>query len=248
MRENLFSIFASMEDCRNHAPQMSIIADALLALASDEFFQRLFPEIEQAAYAFTNAIGEGDPERVEIGLACLYTLLHCAGQNYSEAERRRLQQHSGYSCYASGFSPLLYARDFVRPQTISADLGAGNGLQGLLLQKLYPHHRTIQIELSRSLIETGLHFQRTLGIGEQRVEWIHADLAETSFDRADFIYLYRPARPQGGGRELYRSIARRLNKCPGPLVVFSVADCLGQFLDARFTVFYSDGHLTCFRK
>ena len=248
MVENLFPIFASMQDCRNYAVQMSIIADALLELAADKFLQGLFPELEQASCAFTTAVGEGDPERVELGLARLYTLLHGAGQNYSEAERRLLQQRGGYYCYAAGLSPLLHARDFVKPQTISADLGAGNGLQGLLLQRLYPHHKTIQIELSRSLIEAGLHLQRVLGILEQRVEWIRADLAETPFDRADFIYLYRPARPQGGGRELYQSIAKRLSECPGPLVVFSVADCLGQFLDARFSVFYSDGHLTCFRK
>lgn len=237
-----------MEDCCNHAAQMSIIAYALLELAADKFLQRLFPELEQAACAFTTAVTEGDPERIELLLTRLYTFLHCAGQNYSEAEQKLLQQYGGYYCYAAGLSPLLYARDFVRPQTISADLGAGNGLQGLLLQRLYPHHKTIQIELSRTLIETGRLFQRILGIGQQRVEWIHANLAETPFDRADFIYLYRPARPQGSGIELYRSIAGRLSECPGPLVVFSVADCLGKFLDARFTVFYSDGHLTCYRK
>jgi hypothetical protein len=64
----------------------------------------------------------------------------------------------------------------------------------------------------------------------------------------DFIYIYRPAKPYEGGNELYRAIARKLNALRKPIVVFSVADCLGRFLDKRFKVFYDNGHLTCFLK
>lgn len=248
LHAKLSSIFASIEDYRNTAAQMSIIAAALLELAADASLQGLFHDLKPAVYALIAAVEEGNHEATESRFIQMYTILHGAGQNYSKDEMQLLRQQSGYGCSAAGLSPLLHAVNFVKPRTISADLGAGNGLQGLLLQRLFPHRKTIQIELSGSLIETGRLFQRVLGIGEHNVEWVHADLTEAPLCGIDLIYLYRPARPQGGGIELYSRIAGRLGECPGPFVIFSVADCLGQFLDKRFSMFYYDGHLTCFRK
>jgi hypothetical protein len=248
LHAKLSSIFASIEDYRNTAAQMSIIAAALLELAADASLQRLFHNLKPAVHALMAAVEGGDHEATESRFMQMYTILHGAGQDYSRDEIQLLRQQSGYGCSAAGLSPLLHAGDFVKPQTISADLGAGNGLQGLLLQRLFPHRKTIQIELSASLIETGRIFQKVLRIAEHSVEWVHADLAEAQLCGIDFIYMYRPARPQGGGIELYRSLASRLGECPGPYVIFSVADCLGQFLDKRFSIFYYDGQLTCFRK
>ena len=64
----------------------------------------------------------------------------------------------------------------------------------------------------------------------------------------DFIYLYRPLRPTGPGEKFYRSFAAQLGKSRKPVVIFSVADCLQPFLSPDFETFYSDGHLTCFRR
>ena len=140
------------------------------------------------------------------------------------------------------------AKKFIKPESIVADLGAGNGLQGLLLQRICPHRKTLQIELSSELIRLGKIFQESLGISSDRIEWIHDDIVNVSIDTADFIYIYRPAKPIDRGRELYQSIARKLSAGNKPLIIFSVADCLAAFLDKRFSVFYTDGHLTCFIK
>jgi hypothetical protein len=64
----------------------------------------------------------------------------------------------------------------------------------------------------------------------------------------DFIYLYRPLRPTGAGEAFYRSFAAQLGASQKPVVIFSIADCLRPYLSGAFEVFYSDGHLTCFRR
>jgi hypothetical protein len=127
-----------------------------------------------------------------------------------------------------------------------ADLGAGNGLQGLLLQCLCPHKKTIQIELSAEMIRIGQIFQQALGVSADRIEWIHDDIVNASIETADFIYLYLPAKPLGGGKEVYDAIAHKISTMKKRVVIFSVADCLSQFTDRQFSVSYMDGHLTCF--
>ncbi len=131
---------------------------------------------------------------------------------------------------------------------MSADLGAGNGLQGMLLQILYPHRKTIQIEISSDMVELGKQLQAWLGIPTDRVEWRAGDVCDEAFDGIDFIYLYRPVRPATDkGRAFYTRLAKTLDEAPGEVVVFSIADCLRDFLSPRFEMFYTDGHLTCFR-
>ena len=44
-----------------------------------------------------------------------------------------------------------------------------------------------------------------------------------------------------------QAFASELERSTRPLVIFSIADCLRTFLPADFEVFYSDGHLTCFK-
>jgi hypothetical protein len=193
------------------------------------------------------ALSRGEPVRVEAAAVPLYSVLHQAGGRYATAERKRLRAGAGYTCIAGGFAPLLKAGPFIGLETVSADLGAGNGLQGMLLQSLFPHRQTLQIELSAEMIRVGRMYQRVLGIGYDRMVWVHGDITEVPWDGADFIYLYRPAKPSDAGGGLYRSLARKLAAIDHPLVIFSIADCLGPYLDARFSTFYSDGHLTCFR-
>jgi 16S rRNA G1207 methylase RsmC len=130
---------------------------------------------------------------------------------------------------------------------VSVDFGAGNGLQALLLQKLYPHRRTVQVEISSRMVEAGKDLQQWLGIDEQRVEWVVGDVLDNAERKADFIYLYRPVRPEGEGRLFYEHLSSELNRADRKVVIFSVADCLSQFLSEHFEVVYGDGHLTCFR-
>ena len=65
----------------------------------------------------------------------------------------------------------------------------------------------------------------------------------------DFVYIYRPLRPEGeAGLRFYRQFAADLAASESGAVIFSIADCLKDFLDDSFLRFYDDGQLACFRK
>jgi hypothetical protein len=96
------------------------------------------------------------------------------------------------------------------------------------------------------MVEAGRGLQEWLGIPDERVEWVTGDVMDASPAGMDFIYLYRPVRPEGRGRAFYERFAAGL-ETSGPVVIFSIADCLRAFLPERFEVFYTDGHLTCYR-
>ncbi len=235
---------------RNRFPEKEMvpIVEALLDLARNDEVCSELPDIHCNVNDFMKAAGAGDILGLESAAIKLYLSLHGAGSAYSSSERQTLGLKGGYSCISGGLSPLIMARKFINPASVVADLGAGNGLQGLLLQRLCPHKRTLQIEISSEMIRVGRIFQRALGIGDERIEWINNDIADVSLESVDFVYIYRPARPSDRGSELYRAIALKLEAIRKPVVIFSVADCLSGFLDKSFTVYYTDGHLTCFSK
>jgi len=226
--------------------KMTVIAESLLDLATHSNVRSEMPYLDQYVKDFMSALEKGEPSSIEDALLTLYIRLHSTGFRYSQSEKEILKKRNAYLCHPGGLSPLILAEKFIRPETTVADLGAGNGLQGLLLQRICPHRKTIQIELSAELIRIGKIFQEALGISSDRIEWIHDDIVNVSIDAADFIYLYRPAKPLERGKELYQAIARKLSAGNKPLVIFSVADCLGHYLDTRFSISYTDGHLTCF--
>ena len=226
--------------------QTSIVIESLLKLATDSFVKAEIPHLDYYVNKLRSALREDDPSVLERNLLNLYAQLHRAGSVYSPYERKLLSEKKGYSCHPGGLSPLMKAVQFVRPESIVADLGAGNGLQGLLLQCLRPHRKTLHIEISSEMIRIGRIFQTALGISNDHIEWIHDDIMNVSFETADFIYIYLPAKPLERGREVYEAIAHKISTMDKPLVIFSVADCLANFLDGKFSLFYTDGHLTCF--
>jgi hypothetical protein len=228
--------------------QTSIVIESLLKLATDSIVQAEIPDLDCYMKNLSSDLRQEEPSSLESDLLNLYTRLHGAGSVYSPYERKLLTERKGYSCHPGGLSPLIKAVEFVRPGSIVADLGAGNGLQGLLLQCLSPHRKTIQIEISSEMIRIGKIFQKALGISDDRIEWIHDDIINVSIKTADFIYIYLPAKPLKGGKEVYKAIANKLSMMNRPLVIFSVADCLAKFLNGQFSIFYTDGHLTCFIK
>jgi len=222
------------------------IAFTLLELAADAAVAAEIPDVSRYAGNLLGALDRQSSQEAEQALIDLYVRLHVAGSAYSPAERILLDRRSGYSSHPGGLQPLLAAGKYIGPGSVVADLGAGNGLQGLLLQRLYPHRKTLQVELCGDMIRVGRLFQRVLGIGKDRVEWLHDDILNAPFETADFVYIYRPSNPVGRGRDFYRQIAGKLAAATKPLVVLSVADCLAEFLDGCFSVAHSDGHLTCF--
>lgn len=223
-----------------------LVGQALSELAEDTAVNADIPDIRRALALYRSTLASDAVDEQESALLTLYMQLHTAGSRYAPEELVLLKARGGYHNYPGGISPLIMAGPYITPETVFIDLGAGNGLQGLLVQRIYPHKRTIHVELSAEMIRVGRVFQRALGISKDRVDWIHGDIIDTPLCEADFIYLYRPSLSSRNGAALYRSVAESLSGLCRPVVIFSVADCLGPFLDSRFSVFYTDGHLTCF--
>jgi hypothetical protein len=185
---------------------------------------------------------------VEQSFLALYCHLHGYEVPYTAEERRCVRETGGYLSHCGGIAPIVKAGPWIGPETVSGDFGAGNGLQGLLMQVLYPHACTVQIEISSRMVQAGQVLQRWLGIEPDRVRWVVGDILDASPAGMDFVYLYRPVRPVGRGRNFYEHFGRELSRHRKPAVIFSIADCLGPFLPAGFDVFYGDGHLTCYRR
>jgi len=207
-----------------------------------------FPKYEEHKEKFIESIDGKDPIAFEEAFLMLYAHVHMHEARYTPEERELMDLAGGYWTHAGGLSPILKASHWISPATVSADLGAGNGLQGLLLQYLYPHQLTIQYEISSDMVKLGERLQDWLGIPDDRVEWVVGDVCDQVFEDIDFYYLYRPVRPSTErGEAFYENLAEMLDWGEQPVVIFSIADCLKQFLSRRFKVFYTDGHLTCFR-
>ena len=208
----------------------------------------LMPRFAELRDRLHRVAGGSDGEALEEALLELYCHVHGHEAPYTRAERHRVDQVGGYWCHAGGLSPILKAGPFITSATVVGDFGAGNGLQGLLLQKLYPHEQTVQIEISSRMVAAGRHLQRWLDIPAARVRWIVGDVLDASADSMDFIYLYRPVRPEGEGARFYEGLASELSRSDREVTIFSIADCLKDYLPPGFEVFYGDGHLTCFRR
>lgn len=207
----------------------------------------LYPRAGALQEQLRACLAGGDGERLEEALLELYAHLHGHEAPYTPAERARVRRTGGYWCHAGGLSPVLKAPDVARPDSASIDLGAGNGLQLLLVQCLAPHRLSTQVEISARMQDSGRALQEWLGIPRERVAWVHGDVLDASIAGHDVVYLYRPVKPEGPGRAFYRRLARELETTPRQVVVLSIADCLGEFVPPTIDRFYSDGQLTCYR-
>jgi hypothetical protein len=223
------------------------IESALFKIASDKAVLTEFPEIGETAAVYQQDLKQGYNDQTEISFLNLYCQIHSSGSVYSESERENLDTRHGYFNHPGGISPLLKSSEYINSQSVAADLGAGNGLQGLLFQYLYPHHRTDLIELSAEMIRIGKLFQNALKIPEIKIQWINNDILNVELDHIDFLYLYRPSKPVKDGIKLYEYLKSILNNRNRPLTIFSIADCLKDYLSHDYEEFYNDGHLTCFR-
>ena len=205
-----------------------------------------FPDFTSHRDRLAQSVEREQADVIEERFLELYAHLHMNESPYTTEERQRMDAAGGYWNHAGGLSPILKAAPWIDGRTVSADFGAGNGLQGLLLQVLYPHRKTVQIEISARMSEIGEELRAWLGVPGESIDWIVADVLETRAIGYDFIYLYRPVRPEGPGRDFYRRFAGEVESEEKPPIIFSIADCLRDFLSDRYEAFYSDGHLTCF--
>jgi hypothetical protein len=209
---------------------------------------RIHTDYSKLKKNYEQTLESGDSEEIETAFLQLYCNAHGHEAPYTKKERSCVNETGGYWAHSGGISPLVKACPWINSETVSADFGAGNGLQGLLLQRLYPHKKTVQIEISSSMIESGKELQKWLKIPEERIEWVCDNVMNQSAKNYDFIYIYRPLKPEGVGIQFYNKFAEDVLQSQRPVVIFSIADCLTSFLSDEFEVFYGDGHLTCFRK
>lgn len=223
------------------------IEEAFLKISMDAQIIESFPSLECIAEEYKKKVKIGYNEDTEIAFLNLYCEIHRCGSSYSETEREALDNKFGYFNHPGGISPLLKAKPYISKGSITADLGAGNGLQGLLFQYLYPHKKTVQIELSAEMIRIGRLFQNALGLNDEKIDWINDDIMNIDFGDLDFMYLYRPSKPIKEGVRLYENMQKKLNHREKPITIFSIADCLKDYLDDKYLEFYNDGHLTCFK-
>ena len=229
------------------ANRLARLVGLFLELPDPPDSDHFFPQHAWLRERLAEVVENGDTDAVEERFLELYAHLHMNQAPYSVDERSRMDAGGGYWNHAGGLSPILKAGPWIRPDTVSADFGAGNGLQGLLLQVLYPHAKTVQIEISARMAEIGDRLREWLGVPPDRVEWVTDDVLNVTAAGYDFIYLYRPVRPEGPGRSFYARFAHEVESEETPPIIFSIADCLRDFLSDRYEVFYGDGHLTCFK-
>lgn len=220
------------------------IEEALITLARHPDVQRLAPEVRDWEAHLRSARSDNDVDEQEYALLELYRTLHTAGAGYTPSEKTQLESQKGLHGLSGGLMPLLMAKELITPETRMADLGAGNGLQGLLLQCLAPHLHTLQVELSDSHLEAGRLFQKVLGIPEKQITWLHGDLFNSDLTHTTLVYLYRPVRPSETTAPLYKKLADTLSAIDHPIHLVSVADCLTPHFDLPVTPLYADGFLT----
>lgn len=210
----------------------------------------VFCRFEELRHALVQALASAEtaPDALEERFLELYAHLHGHEAPYSDEERALMDRRGGYWAHAGGLTPVLKAPDWLQESSVAVDFGAANGLQGLLMQWLQPHRLFVQVEISAESLEVGRRLQEWLGIPAGRVSWRAEDVCEAAENAADYdlVYLYRPVRPEGEGRVFYERLSAALASRQAPTTVFSIADCLGPFLDERFEVTYEDGQLSCF--
>lgn len=247
MKDRLIHIFRDSDYPEGQLERLAKLINLFALLPPPPDPVGLFPDYERFKQQLLLQIDKGHAEQIEEALLELYCHLHGHEAPYTEQERCRIDRTGGYWCHAGGLSPILRAGDWIKGETVSADYGAGNGLQTLLMMKLYPHAKTIQVEISSKMVRAGMALQEWLGIEKAKVEWRTSDIFDVPAVGMDFIYMYRPVKPEGEGRRFYRKFADEISASKKEVVIFSIADCLRDFLPSDFEVFYTDGHLTCFR-
>lgn len=239
--------FRRLQEGVYNEPLADVVEDALIRIALHPAVKQHAPSGAKMAEHLMEFREAGDPSVRENALISLYNCLHAAGAVYKDHEEQTLNAWNGLGCIPGGLLPLFIVRHLIGPESVTADLGAGNGLQGLLIQALRPHQQTFLVEISESLIETGRIYQQALGFAPDRILWENGDIADTDLREVDLVYLYRPIRPQGEGNVLYKAVAQKLAENNRSVTVVSMADCLGRFLDESFKNIYSNEFVEIYR-
>lgn len=207
------------------------IEEALLKISKSERVSKAFPLINEKAMELKTA--KNVDER-ELAFIELYIALHQAGVGYTEKEEKLLNGRRGLKGLPGGILPVILCSHLMKKDYVFADLGAGNGLQGLLLQYLFPHKQTRQIEFSASHLETGRLYMDALELDKESLSFEQGDILDSKLGDIDLIYMYRPARPMEEGILFYEKLSEKLALKKEPFILVSVADCFEKYIKTDF--------------
>ncbi len=168
---------------------------------------------------------------------------------YTSDERRRMDEAGGYWNHAGGLAPILKAGPWIGP---------GNGQCRFRRRQRSPGTPAAgPLSPPANRPDRDL---RTRGGDRQSdfAEWLRHPRRE---DRVDGRRRPRAAPPAAmtSSTSTGRCVPKarvatstpvspaKSSPRPYPPIIFSIADCLRDFLSDRYEVFYGDGHLTCFK-
>lgn len=224
------------------------IEQALTKIAKSEIVKVKVPDSLNCLDDLKKGIKEEDIKMRESALIELYIALHQGGRGYSDKEEELLKEKRGLKGLPGGILPVIIASHLIEEDYVFVDLGAGNGLQGLLLQYIFPHRLTRQIELAKAHLDTGSIYENQLGFDEKKILYENIDILSGDFSNVDFIYMYRPVRPIDSGLEFYKNLYNKLKQIKKPHFILSVADCFEPFLGQEYKKIYENEFLKVFKK
>ncbi|MGM0418988.1 MAG: hypothetical protein ACQEQS_09715 [Thermodesulfobacteriota bacterium] len=220
--------------------------NVLIKIASFRPVHQISPESALLKNQLLYARKNNETDKRESLLIELYLALHRSGAGYSRSEDKVLENKKGLKWLPGGLMPLVFASFIIKPEDVFIDLGCGNGLQGTLLKAVAPHRKTRQVELSKKYLETGKIFVEALGLDQSGFSFENNDIGAADISDADFIYMYRPARPMGEGKLFYENLAEKFLSIKKNFYLLSVADCFEPFIRSKYIKIYSNDFLSIF--
>jgi hypothetical protein len=245
-KELIEKSFSNFMDNIFDEEKILLIEHFLLRLSFEEFVSAQIKDVKDYALELLTAKKNNDLEKREIFLTKLYLLFHRFGAGYTIEEEKFIEKSKGLKWLPGGLMPLVLGSYFMKPEYEFCDLGCGNGFQGILMQVLCPHKKTRQIEIAGSYLKKGEIFLSLPEIDKKKFCFENIDIADFQMKSADFLYMYRPARPMGEGSILYEKLADKFFKAKKSFYLLSVADCFEPFIKCSYKKIYQNEFLSIF--
>ncbi|MCB9494570.1 MAG: hypothetical protein H6681_03885 [Desulfobacteraceae bacterium] len=223
-----------------------LIENYILKLSFQDSVSDKVKDAKPFAIELLSAKENNDLEKREIFLTKLYLLFHKFGAGYSHEEEKFIQRSKGLKWLPGGLMPVVLGSYLMKSEYEFCDLGCGNGFQGILMQVLCPHKKTRQIEIAGSYLNKGEIFLSLPEIDREKICFENIDISDFQMQSADFIYMYRPARPMGEGSLIYQKLSDKFLNAEKSFYLLSVADCFEPFIKGSYERVYQNEFLNIF--
>ncbi|PID78457.1 MAG: hypothetical protein CSA42_00315 [Gammaproteobacteria bacterium] len=227
-------------------PGIELVEKALIKIALDKNIISKIPGAFELAEKLSQVQNQQNFEERETLLIDLYLLLHKFGCGYSDMEQNFISEKKGIKWLPGGIMPIILTSYLMNEDYVFADLGAGNGLQGLILQSISPHKKTRLIEISESHLMAGRAYAKALGFNNESILFENNDILSSDFKDIDIFYMYRPARPMNGGKNFYIRLSEKFEQMEKEFFLVSVADCFEPFIKQDCLTVYSNEFMKVF--